>query len=317
MNPPDGHRCEETLRSRYQRLRNEHPKLRIRDAARRLGVAEADLLSLDLGQGVFRLIPDLQGLFSRLASVGPLMVLVRNDPVVLEVTCLWASNGTKKDWMALESPGRARLSVLTDALAESYAVDLDGRKSVQCFDQSGHALVKFFFDEGAGAVALQRVAQDLIADDQSEREVTVRFLAASDDQIQRDVGQSQRLEDRIDASVWPSMEDWLRTSAAASSPIHIRCENSAARLEVKHRVNRIVRTGEWLNILDPEVNLHVLDARCNVPQRSESGATAQGQLKTLRYEDAAENEVLWLSIASGEDMNSPWDPSDSAHEESA
>ena len=46
------------LRERHQALKKAQPRLRIRRAARQLGVSEGLLLSLDLGQGVRRLKGD-------------------------------------------------------------------------------------------------------------------------------------------------------------------------------------------------------------------------------------------------------------------
>ncbi len=42
----------------WQKLREETPRLRIRDAAERLGVAEAELVAVDCGETVIRLRAD-------------------------------------------------------------------------------------------------------------------------------------------------------------------------------------------------------------------------------------------------------------------
>ena len=50
----------EELSNRWSELLTEEPKLRIRDAAKKLGVSEANLLETSLGEGVQRLEGDLQ-----------------------------------------------------------------------------------------------------------------------------------------------------------------------------------------------------------------------------------------------------------------
>lgn len=74
----------EVLRDRWNTLREENPKLRIRDAAEQLGTSEAQLLALGSGETSTRLRGDWADLLLELHRLGPLMGLTRNDHAVHE-----------------------------------------------------------------------------------------------------------------------------------------------------------------------------------------------------------------------------------------
>ena len=72
------------LATRWLRLRGEQPALRIRDAAATLGVSEAELVALGVGQTATPLAADWPALFTDLPSVGRVMCLTRNEHCVHE-----------------------------------------------------------------------------------------------------------------------------------------------------------------------------------------------------------------------------------------
>ncbi len=78
-----------TLLDRWNTLRAEKPNLRIRDAARHLGVSEAELLATGIGSTVVRLNEANHGpreIMRRALDLGTVMALSRNDNCVIEVT---------------------------------------------------------------------------------------------------------------------------------------------------------------------------------------------------------------------------------------
>ena len=68
----------------WQQLREQQPKIRIRDAASRLNVSEAELLYASQGERVVRLKPDWPALFDALPGMGEVMALTRNEHCVHE-----------------------------------------------------------------------------------------------------------------------------------------------------------------------------------------------------------------------------------------
>ncbi len=74
----------QNLRERYQQLKTEQPKLRIRNAAQELDVSELELLELQLGQALIRLEGDWTELLPKVAGLGKVMALTRNEYAVHE-----------------------------------------------------------------------------------------------------------------------------------------------------------------------------------------------------------------------------------------
>ncbi|MEM9261871.1 MAG: ChuX/HutX family heme-like substrate-binding protein, partial [Bacteroidota bacterium] len=72
------------LRARLEKLRAEEPRLRARDQAERLGISEAELVSLGLGKDVIRLGGNFKELLKDVKRMGYVMALTRNDHVVHE-----------------------------------------------------------------------------------------------------------------------------------------------------------------------------------------------------------------------------------------
>ena len=76
--------AKHSLRDRWEALLKAHPKLRIRDAARRLGVGEAQLLTTDCGHRVVRLEGNWTELIRQFPRLGRVMCLTRNEHAVHE-----------------------------------------------------------------------------------------------------------------------------------------------------------------------------------------------------------------------------------------
>src|SRR5690606_42056428 len=65
------------LLNRYGALQRSEPNLRVRDAAGRLGVSEAELVAARCGQGVVRLDGRWGALLEALPGFGPVLTLIR------------------------------------------------------------------------------------------------------------------------------------------------------------------------------------------------------------------------------------------------
>ena len=77
------------LVEQWDKLRAEQPRLPARDAARQLGVSEADLLATGLGKTVTRLQDDgtaPREIMRRALDLGKVMALTRNENGVIERT---------------------------------------------------------------------------------------------------------------------------------------------------------------------------------------------------------------------------------------
>ena len=74
----------EELKRKVQELKAAEPKLRNRNLAERLGISEAELLSLSVGQNVTRLRGDWKSLLGGINRMGYVMALTRNEFCVHE-----------------------------------------------------------------------------------------------------------------------------------------------------------------------------------------------------------------------------------------
>lgn len=72
------------LKEQWSELQEQEPKLRIRDAAARLGVSEAELLATRCGEDVTRLEGDWAALIKEFPRLGRVMCLTRNEAAVHE-----------------------------------------------------------------------------------------------------------------------------------------------------------------------------------------------------------------------------------------
>jgi len=73
-----------SLREAWGGIQKAKPGIRIREAARELGVGEADLLATKIGNGVTRLQGPWPDLLLAFKSLGRVMSLTRNDVCILE-----------------------------------------------------------------------------------------------------------------------------------------------------------------------------------------------------------------------------------------
>lgn len=72
------------IEKQLEELRIQEPKLRNRDLAQRLGISEAELLSLSVGKTVTRLEGDWKDLIKKVKEMGYVMALTRNEHCVHE-----------------------------------------------------------------------------------------------------------------------------------------------------------------------------------------------------------------------------------------
>ena len=282
------------LAHRWAQLRDDEPKLRIRDAALRLGVSEAHLLETEIGSGVRRLTGDLKELFAGLAGLGRCMALTRNEHAVHE---------RKGEYEKISFSGHGGLVLGPDIDLRTfpskwkvaYAVVDEQvsppRRSLQFFDKSGIAAHKVYL-QGEDAV-------------EAFEELVSRHAEVGADGLTEFEAPAPPKAERPDADIdgdgfraaWLAMKDThdffivchkfgvTRTQALRLAPeAHaIQIENDALRRALEGardeefpimvfvssggviqihtgEVERLMEYGEWFNVLDPHFNLHVRES---------------------------------------------------------
>jgi putative hemin transport protein len=280
------------LSAEWAALRAVEPKLRIRDAAARLGVSEAELLVT--GRDVIRLRPDWPELFEAFKSLGRVMSLTRNEHAVHERKGLFREIG----FFAGGAMGQVvgpdiDLRIFPPQWAAVFAVranaETGAHDSVQIFGTDGVALHKVFLVEEGSRAAFE----DLIVDfEAGGREFTALPVAAEP---------ADRPDEEVDVegfrAAWRALEDThhffgllkrfrlgrvqalrlvgaefarplsngaaggvLRRAAADQLPIMVFVGNRGCIQIHTGAVEKIVSYGEWINVLDADFNLHLRES---------------------------------------------------------
>lgn len=275
----------------WAELRTAEPNLRIRDAALKLGVSEAELLATRLGSGVSRLRGPWPEIIAAMGRAGEVMALTRNDAVVHE------RHGT---YGKLSLEGHVGLIVGEDIdlriffgpWTHGFAVTEDTkagpRSSLQFFDSAGRAVHKIYATDQTDASAFHAIANHFRADEQSadlavrpaapkatprpDAEIDAATLraewAALKDthdffpllrrhKVARE--QAFRLAGREFAEQAPndSARRMMEAAAASELPIMVFVGNPGMIQIHTGIVKRLVPTGPWFNVLDPMFNLHL------------------------------------------------------------
>jgi len=284
------------LALRLDDLRQSNPRLRLRDEAAQLGVSEMLLLQADPKQKAWPLTEDAPSLLNRVALMGRVMALTRNDSVVMEHKGVYR-NLSFNGHIGLTVGDKINLRMFIRHWAFAFAVESetpDGklRRSLQFFDKSGNAVHKIFLlaesdhqmfsqlvKESSDVSQHYRLPTELdpilpahVADGVNDELVpldafwqawdTLRDVHDFQPMIRRfGLGREQAL--RLAGDERARRVDataWMQVLSIASEeevPIMIFAGNVGCIQIHSGTVNRIVQMEDWFNVLDPDFNLHV------------------------------------------------------------
>jgi putative hemin transport protein len=162
-----------SLREAWSGIQQAKPGIRIREAAKDLGVSEADLLATRVGEQVVRLQGPWPELLLEFKKLGRVMSLTRNDACILE------HKGTFQDIDIMGSGSHAMATVIGPietraffaAWHIAFAVTEEKSerilKSIQVFDRSGEAIQKIYLQEKSDEAAYASLIDRFRAPDQS------------------------------------------------------------------------------------------------------------------------------------------------------
>lgn len=275
------------LSNQWETFKRENPKVRIRDAAKQLDTTEAELLALGIGKTVTRLSNEFQEILKSVEPLGKVMALTRNDFCVHERKGVY-HNISFSGSMGLAVNPDIDLRLFMFAWASAFAVNENGRMSLQFFGKDGAAIHKIYVLEGGDSTAYNELVQRFTAANQLEE-----LLIVKDKKV---------IEEKPDAEVDAAgfQESWLalkdthdfhgllrkfgvtRTQALRLAPAghaikitkeslkNILHQTSETELEIMvftgsagciqiHTgpVKNLLQTGPWFNVLDPDFNLHL------------------------------------------------------------
>lgn len=308
----------------YRTLRESQPRLRARDAARTLGISEAELVAAGCFGEVRRLVPDFRSLLQALPELGEVTVICRNEAAVHEKKGPFTPPEFGPAG-AITHGGPIDLRLFLSPWRHAFAQrEPGGRRSLQIFDRQGVAILKIFLDADAHDrhrafnAFVERFAdrgdapltieppqqkptsgQPIDADrlrarwaalkDTHEFFPMLRELGIERTAALESVGEAFSREIRTEV-----VEELLRTAADRALPIMVFVGNRGAIQIHTGPVRRIVRTDGWLNVLDPDFNLH-LDTRLVRRAFRVRKPTADGVVTSIElFDDAGEAIALFF-----------------------
>lgn len=282
------------LKTAWAKLREENPHLRIRDAAEKLGVSEAELLATQTGETVVRLKPEFPEILQDLHQLGRVMALTRNNEIVHE------RKGEYKNVEVINGHGKMGLAVNDDIDLRiffanwhfAFAVESESprgtMRSFQFFDIDGTAVHKVFLLEDEKLENYRSIVEKYKNEEQTQTidiqpkkakktdlpdaEIDVEGFRAAWTELKDThdffpllgkfkVGREQalRLADRemareVDAK---SFRFVLEEAAKRKLPIMVFVGNDGIIQIHTGEVEKVLDARGWFNVMDERFNLHI------------------------------------------------------------
>lgn len=281
------------LKQRWQQLVEENPRTRIRDAAETLNVSEMELLATDIPQKVLQLDGDFKALMQRLTEVGKVMSLVRNEIAVHELSSVYPAlkfNRNPQVGVAMEAIDlRIHFNEYCYAFAVRTPQGKSELRSIQFFDKSGQALQKIYLKNQEHIELWDDIVENFKAPQQQTSFELIKSEAGSKSfvdidvakfkrawELMRDVHDVSRIIQRFEISRHEAVslvgEPYARKVATESinklienvRQTELTCfvfvGNKGVTQIYSGGFQNTVEMGAWMNVLDPDFNLHVLNS---------------------------------------------------------
>ena len=284
------------LKQKYEAFKLEHPKKRIRDAAKDLNVSEAELLYTGIGETVTLLQHPFEELLKKVTTLGHVMALTRNE------YCVNERKGVYEDISLGPHAGLVLgadidLRLFMSQWILGFAVNEGGRKSLQFFDARGVAVHKIYLTDKSNEQAYTNLVSEFTKADQTDFTVSNEPIAPKNAELP-----DLEIEKEAFQTAWNNMQDsheffgivrkfkLTRTQAlrlapegrskqvdletfkavmdacaAQQVPIMVFTGNTGCIQIHTGNITKIVNMEQWFNVLDPEFNLHLrVDAVASV-----------------------------------------------------
>ncbi|HRE74298.1 MAG TPA: ChuX/HutX family heme-like substrate-binding protein [Flavobacteriales bacterium] len=171
----------QSLRERWAELKESNPHLRIRNAAEKLGVSEAELLASQVGEklpngeiAVIRLKPEFQTILGRIEELGKVMGLTRNDAVVHERKGVYLNPSLNSPAIGLFVGEDIDLRIFFSCWKSAFAVNEPtgekSRKSIQFFAGDGEAIHKVYLTSESNNHAFELLVNEFRSENQNTSE---------------------------------------------------------------------------------------------------------------------------------------------------
>ena len=276
------------LKERWSEFKVVNPKTRIRDAAKELNTTEAELVATGIGENVTLLAGDFRELIKEVNSLGHVMALTRNDHVVHERKGVYEKISFNNH-VGLVLGEDIDLRLFLGDWKFGFAVSENDRHSLQFFNSFGEATHKIYLTEISNKEAYDALVTKYSAEDQdislvisekttkpAESEVVTEidreafqaeWLALKDTHDfftllrKYNLSRKQALRNAPEGYAYritpESMKAVFEAASAAQLPIMVFVSNPNCIQIHTGPISKIFVMGPWLNIMDPEFNLHL------------------------------------------------------------
>lgn len=278
----------------FSELEKNEPGLRRKEIADKLEIPEAALIDNQCGVKSIRLNNQFKEIIEQLPTLGHIMSLTRNKAAVHERHGIYSNIKINGPMGLVITPDRKiDLRIILTRWAYGFAVAEDTprgeRFSLQFFDKAGVAIQKIFLQKDSDIQAYSNLINNFKKADQ---DTEIKFSAIDEepyyakdaevdsDQLREDwkkmtdvhqfFGMLRRYKisreqafrltgapyaEQISPDV---LETVLNTAADTQLPIMCFVGNHGNIQIHTGEINNIKVMGPWLNVLDPEFNLHLL-----------------------------------------------------------
>ncbi len=279
------------LREALVRQKEATPGIRARDAAKELGVSEAELVACRVGESVIRLEPEFADILRAMEAVGEVMVLTRNEHCVHEKQGRFANVSIGPGHgLVLNHDVDLRLFmnhwrygfVVTEEVASGV------RTSLQVFDIDGAAVHKIYLTKGSDRASFDALVQRFRSAEQSadlliaalpprrpdrpDSEIDLasfhkhwRALQDTHDFFgllqEFGVGRDQAMRLAEPEFIWKvepaALRQLMEAAVQTTTPIMCFVGNTGCIQIHTGPIQTLKVMGPWFNILDPTFNLHL------------------------------------------------------------
>lgn len=271
----------------WEKLKVENPKVRIRDAAKSLGVSEGELLFTKRGNGVQPLKQDWVSFLSDTPRLGFVMALTRNESCVHERKGEY-KNVSTEGHVGLVVGEDIDLRIFLNRWKYGFYVEENHNKSFQFFDAHGDALHKIFFTDRTNVdewnqirekYVVQYIDDPIFQKKEILQKITSYLSAEQEESFLEDWRNLKDTHDffpmlmkykvdRLKALRLAEGEFTRQVSNSTVAKVLELCRNEKQDVMIfvgnpgiiqihTGTVDRLETMGPWFNVMDPLFNLHL------------------------------------------------------------
>lgn len=278
-----------TLTDQWEQLKLDNPGLRIRNAAELLGVSELELLLTQRGAEATLLRSEIPAILAIVPDLGYVMALTRNDECVIECKGIYKNPMLDKPHAGVFVGEEIDLRMFFSHWHYALAVQEGDKKSLQFFCNDGSAVHKIYLNAKSNHDTFTTIVEKF-ADNDGTTSINIvdPVMPAgeiSDELIDAESFRHEWLSLRDTHEFSPIIHKYgmtrlqalrlapvggyaikvdpatvrliLNTVIKEQVPIMVFVGNKGMLQIFAGEVHNLVDHGEWLNILDPEFNLHL------------------------------------------------------------